>query len=85
MAMQFGSRRVFIRGFEYFEWVEGEADVENYALLLPAFTMPEVELSLSSALHVVRSGCREICCVGQFSGALVDALDVALELEDRLK
>lgn len=36
----------------------------------PHFIMPEVDLSLSSALRVVRSDCREICCVGQFSDAL---------------
>lgn len=85
MMMNFGSRRVFLCDVESFERIESRINSENYALLLPASRMSEVESSLSFALQAVRLGCKEICCVGQFSDALEDALDAVLELEGKLE
>ncbi|WP_136003112.1 hypothetical protein [Stenotrophomonas maltophilia] len=83
--MNFGYRRVFLCDFESFKRIENGINVKNCALLLPAFMASEVESSLSFALEAVRLGCKEVCCVGQFSDALEDALDAVLELNDRLE
>ncbi len=84
MMMNFGSRRVFLCDVESFARTEKSINSKNCTLLLPASTMSDVESSLSIALQAVRLGCKEVCCAGQFSDALEDALDAVLELDDNL-
>jgi len=80
-----GFRRIFLCDSGSFGGIEASLKTENYALLLPASTIMEVDLSLSFASQAVHQGCREVCCVGQFAGVLEDALDAMLEVDEELE
>lgn len=85
MMINFGSRRLFLCDLQSFKCIEGGFNAENYALLLPAATILQVEVYFNFASQVVRQGCTEVCCVGEFSSALEDALDAMLEVEGNLE
>jgi len=59
-------------------------DSGKFALLIPAYTSVEVLSSLAFARKVIDLGCREVCCVGDFSDLLENAIDAMLEADGRI-
>ena len=50
-----------------------------FVALIPAFTVEECATAVKIAPSLVRSGCAEICCVGERAEALHDLLDSIIE------
>lgn len=49
------------------------------AVLVPAYTDQDIELTIDAIEKLVKSGCREFCCVGPSAEFLHDKIDEILE------
>lgn len=79
MKLECGDRVILVTGKNQVNFVSDFLNNRQHALLLPAYTLVEKELSFSLATSLAALNCVEICSLGPLASELEDDLDFMLE------